>query len=84
MLGGVTRHILSHLPGVPHLHVNRPLIDNRFLFIEWKERSKGCTRALMFVLSTQRPSSCKQCEKMLMNGVCSLLLRQLSIVSIDF
>ena len=25
MLGGVTRHMLSHLPGVPHLHVNRPL-----------------------------------------------------------
>ena len=26
MLGGVTRHILPHLSGVPHLHVNRPLI----------------------------------------------------------
>ena len=25
MLGGVTRHMLPHLPGVPHLHVNRPL-----------------------------------------------------------
>ena len=24
MLGGVTRHMLPHLPGVPHLHVNRP------------------------------------------------------------
>ena len=23
MTGGVTRHILPHLPGVPHLHVNR-------------------------------------------------------------
>ena len=23
MLGGVTRHMLPHLPGVPHLHVNR-------------------------------------------------------------
>ena len=22
MIGGVTRHILPHLPGVPHLHVN--------------------------------------------------------------
>ena len=28
MLGGVTRHMLSHLPGVPHPHVNRPLIWN--------------------------------------------------------
>ena len=26
MIGGVTRQILPHLPGVPHLHVNRPLI----------------------------------------------------------
>ena len=25
MIGGVTRHILPHLSGVPHLHVNRPL-----------------------------------------------------------
>ena len=33
MLGGVTRHILPHLPGVPYLHVNRPLIDNRFFFL---------------------------------------------------
>ena len=24
MIGGVTRHILPHLLGVPHLHVNRP------------------------------------------------------------
>ena len=26
MLGGVTCHMLPHLPGVPHLHVNRPLV----------------------------------------------------------
>ena len=25
MIGRVTRHILPHLLGVPHLHVNRPL-----------------------------------------------------------
>ena len=25
MLGGVTRHVLPHLPGVHHLHVNRLL-----------------------------------------------------------
>ena len=25
MIGGVTRRMLSHLSGVPHLHVNRPL-----------------------------------------------------------
>ena len=26
MLGGVTRHMLPPLPGVPHLHVNRPYV----------------------------------------------------------
>ena len=26
MIGGVTRHVLPHLPGVPHLLVNRPLV----------------------------------------------------------
>ena len=42
MIGGVTRHILPHLPGVPHLHVNRPLITlfweivDRPLFHVWK------------------------------------------------
>ena len=25
MIGGVTRHMLPHLCGIPHLHVNRPL-----------------------------------------------------------
>jgi len=25
MIGGVTRRMLPHLSGVPHLHVNRPL-----------------------------------------------------------
>jgi len=27
MIGGVTRHMLPYLPGVPHLHVNGPLND---------------------------------------------------------
>ena len=26
MIGGVTRQMLPHLSGVPHLHVNRPLV----------------------------------------------------------
>ena len=25
MIGGVTRRMLPHLSGVPHLHINRPL-----------------------------------------------------------
>ena len=27
MTGGVTRHMLPHLFGIPHLHVNRPLVS---------------------------------------------------------
>ena len=30
MIGGVTRHMLPHLPGVPHIHVNRPLEKARW------------------------------------------------------
>ena len=32
MLSGVTRHMLPHPPGGPHLHVNRRLVgqDNNF------------------------------------------------------
>ena len=33
MLGGVTRHMLPNLPGVPHLHVNRPL-DKKKKFLQ--------------------------------------------------
>ena len=29
MIGGVTRRMLPHLSGVPHLHVNRPLKLNK-------------------------------------------------------
>ena len=31
MIGGVTRHTLPQLSGVPHLHVNRPQDDMPFL-----------------------------------------------------
>ena len=36
MIGGVTRHMLPHLPGVPQLHVNRPLVSPASL---WAERA---------------------------------------------
>ena len=26
MITGVSRHMIPHLPGVTHLHVNRPLV----------------------------------------------------------
>ena len=32
MLGGVTRHMLPHLPGVPYVHVNRPCVMGILLF----------------------------------------------------
>ena len=31
MIGGVTRRMLPHLSGVPHPHVNRPLVTYRDL-----------------------------------------------------
>ena len=37
MLGGVTRHMLLHLPGVPQLHVNRPYIT----WHHWGRRGGG-------------------------------------------
>ena len=38
MIGGVTRHILPHLLGVPHLHVNISLIVLRKCALGWR----GC------------------------------------------
>ena len=34
MLGGVSNHMLPHLPGVPHLHVNRPLVKSLLTYID--------------------------------------------------
>jgi len=39
MLGGVTRHMVPHLPGVPHLHVNGPL--NKFSPVLLQETYRG-------------------------------------------
>ena len=35
MLGGVTRHMLPHLSGVPHLHVNRPSVTELMNQVEF-------------------------------------------------
>ena len=39
-MGGVTRHMLPHICGVPHLHVNRPLLNWAVIFMfhtnKWK------------------------------------------------
>ena len=31
MIGGVTHHMLPHLSGVPHLHVNRPQAGVKYI-----------------------------------------------------
>ena len=41
MIGKVTRRGLLHLPGVPHLHVNRPLFArSNFFFVQWNKKDK--------------------------------------------
>ena len=43
MIGGVTRRMLPHLSGVPHLHVNRPLVVQSGIVVvqnNGKERQK--------------------------------------------
>ena len=36
MIGEVTRRMLPHLSGVPHLHVNRPLVQTIFIHELWR------------------------------------------------
>ena len=54
MIGGVTCHMLPHLSGVPHLHVNRPLaLQNSVVVVKnnGKERQKAAAREnLVFLL----------------------------------
>ena len=40
MIGGVIRHILPHLPGVPHLHVNRPLFTCICTHSLWQKKKQ--------------------------------------------
>ena len=49
MIGGVTRHMLPHLSGVPHLHVNRPLLLSSLLSFRVdrsEDREYACVRRL--------------------------------------
>ena len=41
MLGGVTRPMLPHLPGVPHLHVNR--------LLDWQKKKNFARASPFFV-----------------------------------
>ena len=52
MIGGVTRRMLPHLSGVPHLHVNRPLVLQKSVVVvqnNGKERTCAA-RAICFFL----------------------------------
>ena len=45
MKGGVTRHMLPHLSGVPHLDLNRPLEKFDLLLRVFRLKKKGKSRA---------------------------------------
>ena len=44
MIGGVTRHMLPHLSGVPHLHVNRPLVVCFFFVLVFVMHDDLCNK----------------------------------------
>ena len=73
MIGGVTRHILPHPPGVPHLHVNRALILSR-LHDRWGDPPH--VTSLIWGL----PPLCKQAFKM--NITKCILFPLLAILSL--
>ena len=45
MIGGVPRHMLPHLPGVPLLHVNGPLVA-------FQEAQQACVFSLTTILNS--------------------------------
>ena len=47
MIGGVTRYMLPRLSGVPHLHVNNPLV-----LLLWCSYSEELTTLLFLTLCT--------------------------------
>ena len=56
MLGGVTCHMLPHLPGVPHLHVNRPLDRIRICLAANKLTLNTTKTEFLLIGSSQRLS----------------------------
>ena len=44
MIGGVTRHMLPHLSGVPHLHVNGPLVVCFFFVLVFVMHDDLCNK----------------------------------------
>ena len=41
MIGGVTRYMLPHLSGVPHFHVNGPLVMNELNYQSCRTMLQG-------------------------------------------
>ena len=54
MLGGVTRHMLPHLSGVPHLHINRP--QNKLISLKK-------LLYLLFIYSSSRQKKGNHCRQ---------------------
>ena len=44
MIGGMTRHMLPHLSGVPHLHVNGPLVVCFFFVLVFVMHDDLCNK----------------------------------------
>ena len=74
MIGGVTRHMLPHLSGVPHLHVNRPqgyiytLLDPflcRHENLSWYSVNSNCTRLEQVVHTHQTSVWCTKYQSSL-------------------
>ena len=67
MIGGVTRRMLPHLSGVPHLHVNRPL--------EGQKNSSSLVYALSWSSRAVTAKKYKNCD-----ARAKLLIRYLNLV----
>ena len=66
MMGGVTRRMLPHLSGVPHLHVNRPLFCFCFyiyIFYQFSCRKDQYTAPILkFVIEDFIDPGCTQTD----------------------
>ena len=62
MLGGVTHHMLPHLPRVPHLHINRPLVRTGVVYghlqFTWENRKSNSLRYPVWE-ATERNLGCE-------------------------
>ena len=76
MIGGVTRHILPHLSGVPHLHVIRLLSQTLFHNARCKTTTSMFPKALKYntIVLNYKPCS----------GVCIVIKLQFAIQNLVY